>query len=80
MTRRPWTPARSRRDVVAARRQLQAVINGLLDATPGGSTPREAAIYDALFDAACHLATAAEGLDAALHNDGLWAGPKGGTP
>jgi hypothetical protein len=73
-----WTPARSRRDVVAARRRLQAVINGLLDATPGGSTPHEAAIYDALFDAACALATAAEAIDAALRDD-LWAGPKGGA-
>ena len=74
-----WTPARSRRDVVAARRQLQAVITGLLDATPGGSTPHEAAIYDALFDAACALATAAEALDAALRRDELWGEAKGGA-
>jgi hypothetical protein len=36
-------------------------------------------VYDALFDAACHLASAAEGLDAALGRDDLWAGPKRGA-
>jgi hypothetical protein len=75
-----WTPQRSRRDVTTARRHLQAAISALLDATPGGSTRPECAVYDALFDVACSLASAAAGLDAALRREGLWIGPSGGTP
>jgi hypothetical protein len=74
-----WTPKRSKSGVTAARRHLQATIDALLNATPGGSTPAECAVYDALFDAACQLASAAEGLDAALRRDELWAGAKGGA-
>jgi hypothetical protein len=72
-----WTPERSKRGVVAARRHLQAAINALLDATPGGSSPSESVVYDAVFDAACELASAAKTLDAALRKDDLWVGPTG---
>jgi hypothetical protein len=73
-----WTPKQSKRGVTAARRHLQAAIDALLNATPGGSTPAECRVYDALLDAACKLASAADGLDAALRRDELWS-TKGGA-
>jgi hypothetical protein len=50
----------------------------IADAMPGGSTPAECRVYDALLDAACKLASAADGLDAALRRDELWS-TKGGA-
>jgi hypothetical protein len=73
-----WTPWKARAAARRARGDLQSAIDRLRDATPGGSTPAESAVFDALLDTACHLASAAEGLDAALRRDELWS-TKGGA-